>query len=57
LLEVITKKETGYKEASRQYFLEQKSLSLIRILKGILGFNNNLTSNELETEDKEAKEE
>jgi hypothetical protein len=54
---VAIKKKAGYRRASGRYSLEERSLSLIRILRGTLGVNNNLYSDKLGIEDKEEEKE
>jgi hypothetical protein len=57
LLNTAIKKETVYRQASRQHSTEERSLSLIRVLRGLLGVNNNIYLEELGTEDKEEEKE
>jgi len=54
---VATKKEVGYRQASRRHSIEERSLSLIRIPRGTPGANNDICSDESGTKDKEEEEE
>lgn len=56
MLEVATKKEVAYRRAGGRHSTEERSLSLIRILRGTPEVNNNTYSDESGTEEEEEEE-